>query len=116
MKYTGGCHCGNVRFEVELTVDKLISCNCSICHKKGHLLAFAGENDFKLLGGKDSMKEYLFNKKVIHHFFCTNCGIGPFGKGKKPDGEVSYAINARCLDGFDIDAHEIMKFNGRDLV
>jgi len=116
MKYTGGCHCGNVRFEVEMTIDKLISCNCSICQKKGHLLAFAGEESFTLLQGKDSLKEYLFNKKVIHHYFCTNCGIGPFGAGQKPNGEKSRAINVRCLDGIDLEKFEVMKYNGRDLV
>lgn len=116
MKYTGSCHCGNVRFEVEMTLDKLISCNCSICHKKGHLLAFTGEENFKLLRGQDSLKEYLFNKKVIHHYFCTNCGIGTFGAGIKPNGEKSRAINVRCLDNVDIDKYEIIKFNGRDLV
>jgi hypothetical protein len=36
--------------------------------------------------------------------------------GKKPGGEVSRAINVRCLDHVDIDKFEIMKFNGRDLV
>lgn len=116
MKYTGGCHCGNVKFEVEMTIDKLLSCNCSICHKKGHLLAFASEEQFKLLQGEGSLKEYLFNKKVIHHYFCTNCGIGPFGMGQKPNGEKSRAINVRCLDNVDIEKFEIIKYNGRDLV
>ncbi len=31
-KHTGGCHCGKVRFEVELDASKGGSrCNCSIC-------------------------------------------------------------------------------------
>lgn len=113
MKYTGGCHCGNVRFEVEMTIDKLLSCNCSICHKKGHLLSFASEDNFKLLSGQDSLKEYLFNKKVIHHYFCTNCGIGPFGAGKKPGGGQMRAINVRCLDNVDIENFEIQKVDGK---
>ena len=41
LTHGGGCHCGAVRFEVDAVVDEVISCNCSICQKRGSLLAFA---------------------------------------------------------------------------
>ena len=41
--YAGGCHCGKVRYEVTTELTKVMSCNCSICSKKGHLLTFVGE-------------------------------------------------------------------------
>jgi hypothetical protein len=28
-RYTGGCQCGAVRFEVETALEPLIECNCS---------------------------------------------------------------------------------------
>ncbi len=115
MKYTGGCHCGNVKFEVEMTIDKLISCNCSICSKRGHLLGFTEEKNFTLLKGQDSLSDYQFAKKNIHHYFCKNCGIGSFGKGTLPNGTKMRAINARCLDNVDLKQFSIMEYDGKSL-
>jgi len=36
-KYHGSCHCGQVKFIAKATIDKVVSCNCSICTKKGVL-------------------------------------------------------------------------------
>lgn len=114
MKHTGGCHCGNVRFEVDgLDLGKVISCNCSICSKKGTWLAFAPDSNFKLLKGENSLKNYQFNKKVIDHLFCTNCGVQSFGKGTSPDGVRMAAINVRCLDGVDLEKITPHPFNGK---
>jgi hypothetical protein len=115
MKYTGGCHCGKVKFEVEMNIEKAISCNCSVCMKRGTLLDFAPETNFKLLSGEGDLKEYLFNKKVIHHFFCQNCGILSFGKGTAPDGTKVVAINVRCIDGIDLSKLKIHEYDGRSI-
>ena len=40
--YTGGCHCGRVRYEVSADLGKVFGCNCSICTKRGALWAFTG--------------------------------------------------------------------------
>ncbi len=113
MKHTGGCHCGNVKFEVEVDAGQVTECNCSICSKKGILMAFTPEENLTLLSGQGSMKEYTFNKHVIRHIFCTNCGIHSFGKGTSPDGKKMVAVNARCLDNFDLSTTKITPFNGK---
>ena len=38
--HKGSCHCGKVAFEVEGDIDSAMSCNCSICQRKGSLLWF----------------------------------------------------------------------------
>lgn len=113
--YHGGCHCGKVRYEADLTIDKLISCNCSICRKKGHLLAFAPETAFRILQGKGELTDYQFGQKRIHHLFCKHCGISSFGRGTRPDGTQTVAINARCLDDFDPETVPVTKFDGKSL-
>ena len=113
MKYSGGCHCGKVRYDVEMTIDKVISCNCSICSKKGHLLAFAPTENFKLLSGEGATTDYQFNKMRIHHLFCSTCGIASFGTGKGPDGKEMRSINVRCLDGIDLSKIPVQHYDGK---
>ena len=114
-KHTGSCHCGHVKFEVEMDLEGTIACNCSICTKRGSLLNFVPADKFKLLSGEDKLTDYLWNKRVIHHLFCKNCGILPFGKGMDPNGNAMVAINIRCLDDIDIDSVKINPFDGRSL-
>ena len=34
MKYTGSCHCGNIRFQVEGDLTGALACNCSMCSRR----------------------------------------------------------------------------------
>ena len=63
----------------------------------------------------DELVDYRFNKKVVHHLFCPTCGVGSFSRGERPDGAQMVAINVRCLDGVDLDALTITKFDGASL-
>lgn len=111
--WTGGCHCGRVRYEVETSLDDLYSCNCSICRKRGSILAFVPEARFHLLTGENALTDYQFNKKIIHHLFCSTCGVASFSRGKGPTGEATVAINVRCLDGVDAASLKPKLIDGR---
>jgi hypothetical protein len=111
MKHTGGCHCGKVRYEVEMNLEKGLACNCSICLRKGTLLDFVPAAQFKLLSGEDNLQDYLFHKKVIHHLFCKTCGVTSFARAVIPSGEM-VAINVRCIDGVDVSKLKINEYDG----
>ncbi len=112
-KHTGSCHCGQVKYEVTLDLSKpVMACNCSMCGRSGALLAFVPAADFTLLAGQDVLKDYQFNKHVIHHLFCGNCGIKSFARGKGPSGEMA-AVNVRCLEGVDPDQLTVTRFDGK---
>ncbi len=113
--YSGGCHCGRVRYEVDADLSRVMSCNCSICRKRGALLAFVPAARFKLESGADALTDYQFNKKVVHHLFCAGCGVGSFGRGTGPDGAEMVAINVRCLDDVDLDGLTVVPFDGKSL-
>lgn len=113
--YKGGCHCGVVKYEVQGDFNEAISCNCSICQVKGTLLCFAPAANFKLLSGADSLTDYQFGKKRIHHMFCKVCGVTSFAKAKAPNGQEMCAINVRCLADFDIKKIKIKEFDGKSL-
>ncbi len=112
--YAGGCHCGAVRYEATTDLAQVISCNCSICQKRGHLLSFVPADAFKLRSGEDGLQDYQFNRHVIHHLFCRTCGIESFARGTAPNGAAMVAINVRCLDGIDLASITPVPFNGRD--
>ena len=112
-KYTGGCHCGKARYEVSTDLNTVITCNCSHCEKRGLLLTFVPPEQFKLLSGEESLSEYQFNKKVIHHLFCPACGVESFARGTSPDGKSMYAINVRCLDGINLGSLTLKSVDGR---
>jgi len=112
--YFGGCQCGKVRYETSLELGELIACNCSRCGRLGFRLAFTTPDNFKLLAGEDELTEYQFNKHVIHHLFCSTCGVQSFARGTRPtDGADVVAINVRCLDDVDADSFPVRKVDGR---
>ena len=100
--YTGGCHCGMVRFECTSDLAVVTACNCSICTKKGLHLAFLPPKSFQLRAGEDNLKEYLFNKHAIRHQLCIDCGVDVFARGQKPDGTEVVALNVSCIDGIEL--------------
>ena len=113
--YSGGCHCGRVRYEVTTALEPVLSCNCSICQKRGYLLTFVPRAAFKLLSGENDQTDYQFNKKIIHHLFCKICGVGSFGTGTGPNQSEMVAVNVRCLDDVNLDALTPTHFDGKRL-
>ncbi len=111
--YTGGCHCGAVRYRVELKLEGVLTCNCSICSKAGTMLAFAPAAKFQLERGEDVLTDYQFGKKALHHLFCSRCGVRSFGRGVGPGGVEMVAVNVRCLDGVDLEALPIHRHDGK---
>jgi len=112
--HQGGCHCGRVRYEVKLDLEKpVIACNCSMCGRSGTYLTFVPASEFKLTAGENQLTDYQFNKHVILHLFCKTCGIKSFARGVGRDGSPTVAINARCLDDVDLQKLHVNPYNGK---
>ena len=114
-KYSGGCHCGQVRYEATMELTGGVECNCSICSKKGAILTFVPAEHFVLQSGEDSLTDYQFGKKNIHHLFCRMCGVPSFARGTGRDGKKVCAVNIRCLDDVDLSALTLKHFDGKSL-
>jgi hypothetical protein len=56
---------------------------------------------------------YLFNKHVIRHRFCPNCGIHVYGEGKDPKGNDVMAVNLRCLESVDLARIPLHHYDGK---
>ena len=95
-RYPGNCHCGAVRFEVELEDEiDVRECNCSICNMVGFLHIITPASRFHLLSGAADLTSYTFNTGVAKHTFCRHCGVKAFYTPRSnPDG---VSVNLRCL-------------------
>lgn len=115
MIYKGSCHCGQIAFSAEGEIGSALACNCSICSRKGSLLWFVPGDQFTLHTPKDAISTYTFNKHLINHHFCPNCGIHPYGEGKDPQGNTVVAVNLRCLEDIDLAAIPVHHYDGKSL-
>ena len=82
------CHCKKVKLEVELgeSLKNLIKCNCSICIRRGAVMAIVKSEDIRLIKGKEILKTYQFHTKVYtHHYQRRNPKM--------------VGINVACLEG-----------------
>ena len=84
--YSGSCHCGKVRFEMTAEITRASACNCSTCGRLGWLMVSVPPGQFKLQSGTDAQTDYQFGKVIV---------------------------NLRCVEGLDVDALEVEKFDGR---
>lgn len=113
-KHTGGCHCGEVRFEVEVDATNASRCNCSICQKIAFLGAMVKPGDFKLLTDESKLSVYEWGGKISRRFFCKSCGVHSFGRGHLEQLGGDYvSINVNCLDDVDPSTVKVVNWDGR---
>ena len=98
-KHKLSCHCGSVELEVGLP-EGIVNprrCDCSICRRKGTVMATATLDKIRIVKGEDVLKLYQFDSKEAKHYFCSNCGIYTHHQRRSfPD---QYGINVGCLEG-----------------
>lgn len=109
--YSGSCHCGAIRFEADGELDELAVCNCSICSRTGFVHWHVRPEDFRLLTPEDAIATYEFGTRTAKNHFCRTCGISPFRRSRSDPDKVD--VNARCLDGVDVETLEVTRFDGQ---
>lgn len=112
MTIRGSCHCGKIAFTLDDEITEAIECNCSICRRRGAVLAASGADRFTFEGSRDDMATYTFHNHVIQHHFCRTCGCAPFAEGRGRDGSDMVMVNLRCADDFDLSTLKISPFDG----
>jgi len=117
----GSCHCGATKFEVTEAPATVTRCTCSICSKRGALWAYYMRDQFKLETPEEKIASYRWQTKTVSHNFCPTCGcttftVSPDWSNGTPDfGNMRYAVNARILDDFDLDAVPVIVIDGKNL-
>jgi hypothetical protein len=113
-KHPGSCHCGAVRFEVEIDASAASRCNCSVCTKTGVLGSIVKPAALRVLSGEDSLSTYEWGARISKRFFCKHCGVQCFGRGHLAEVGGDYAsINVNCLDDVELRDVKVTYWDGR---
>jgi len=114
-EYVGSCHCGTVRFQVNLTegLKTARRCDCSYCRMRGAVAVTATLENFRVASGAHALTLYQFNTHTAKHYFCSKCGIYTHHQRRSDPSQLG--INAACLDGVSpFDFEEIPVNDGRN--
>lgn len=98
-KVSAQCHCGAVRFTVELSdgFNTIRRCNCSFCRMRGAVTVSAPLSGIEILQGEKLLTEYRFNTRTAVHYFCSVCGIYTFHQRRS--NPEQYGVNVACIEG-----------------
>jgi hypothetical protein len=113
-KHTGGCHCGAVRFEVELDASTGTMCNCTICSKLATVGAIVKPAAFRLVSGEADLSSYEWGGRIAQRKFCKHCGVQCFAPGHlEVLGGDYVSVNLNSLDDFDLSRTQLAYWDGR---
>ena len=99
LKHKATCHCGAVELEMTLS-DGIVDprhCDCSICRRKGAVIASVLLAGIKIVKGEDILTLYQFNTHTAKHYFCSICGI--YTHHQRRSNPHLYGYNVACLEG-----------------
>ncbi|KFL37571.1 GFA family protein [Arenimonas donghaensis] len=101
---TGSCHCGAVKFEVDLEdgYQNVRRCNCSLCSRKGAIMAGVPLDRLRVTKGEDKLSLYQWNTRIAKHYFCSVCGI--YTHHQRRSVPTEYGFNVACIHGVDLAA------------
>lgn len=102
MHVTGGCHCGDIRFEAEVDPAKTTICHCSDCQILSstafRVVAPARAESFRLIQG--APKEYVKiggSGAKRAQGFCGECGTQIYGTSAERPRDL-YMLRAGAID------------------
>ncbi|WP_316685082.1 GFA family protein [Undibacterium sp. Jales W-56] len=97
----GNCHCGAVEFEVDLAngLENLRRCNCSLCRRKGSIIASVPIAGLRVVKGADMLTLYQWNTNTAKHYFCKVCGI--YTHHQRRSNPTQFGFNVACIEGVD---------------
>lgn len=104
--FKGSCHCGAVQFEIQnqSQLENLKRCDCSLCRKKGAIMATAKLEDLVVTKGEDKLSLYQWNTKTARHNFCSICGIYTHHQRRVAPDE--FGFNVACIEGVDMESFQ----------
>jgi hypothetical protein len=97
--HRASCHCGAVVLRLHLP-DGIVDprrCDCSICRRKGAIVASVPLDGIEVVQGQEHLRVYEFNTRTAKHYFCGVCGI--YTHHQRRSNPSQYGFNLGCLEG-----------------
>ena len=95
------CHCGAVELAIQFQdgLKNIRRCDCSLCSRKGYVMASVPLARLQVLKGKESISLYQWGTRVAEHYFCSSCGIHTHHRRRS--NPLEYGVNIACVEGVD---------------
>jgi hypothetical protein len=112
-KHTGSCHCGDVKYAVEIDASSGTRCNCTICTKVSMTGGIVKPEAFELLTDRANVSSYKFGA-VGTRYFCKRCGVHVYGDGfLEQIGGAFVSVYLNTLDDIDLSEVKLGYWDGR---
>ena len=107
------CHCGAVELVLDLS-DGIVDprrCDCSICKRKGAIVASVGLAGIRVVKGGDVLSLYQFNTNTAKHYLSSICGI--YTHHQRRSNPEEYGFNVSGLEGVNpLDIPNVLTIDG----
>jgi len=105
MKIRGGCHCGNLTFELDWAGDAARiparACDCTFCVRHGGVWTSQAGSRLAVKIADDALvSRYEFGTRTATFHVCARCGVPPLVTSTI-DGRVYAVVNVNCFEGVD---------------
>ncbi|MBL1419378.1 MAG: GFA family protein [Alphaproteobacteria bacterium] len=114
MTVQASCHCGAVKFKLNIQPEWLIKCNCSICSKLGTLWAHTLEKDAEITMPESATLAYKRKDASLAFHTCKTCGCTTHWWSVKRGEDERMALNMALLDPKILAQYRIRHFDGAD--
>lgn len=101
-KLSGGCHCGNLQVEIELSLPPASYaprvCDCDFCRKHGAAYLSDSQGSFVLRAGEGAeIGIYRQGSGQAEFILCRNCGV-LMGVSYRDSGRLYAAVNRQVIE------------------
>jgi hypothetical protein len=105
VKIRGGCHCGNIGFDLEWTDAAARiparACGCTFCSKHGGVwTSHPGARLAVRIADDALVSRYEFGTRTATFHVCARCGVPPLVTSTI-DGRLYAVVNVNCLEDVD---------------
>ena len=113
----GSCHCGRIAYSLDAEPTEAIECNCSICRRRGSVLAAFTPDKFHLETSRDDIAVYTFGQACHPPPVLQDLRVRAVRRGDGPrrrgDGRGQSRAAPKTLD---LSTIRITPFDGASLV